>query len=241
MTADGKKTAAVVLAAGSGKRMGTSVHKQYLLIKGKPVIYYTLRAFELSEVDEIILVTGADEIDYCSREIVEKYNFQKVRAVIAGGKERYDSVYEGLKALSDCDYVLIHDGARPMISAEDIEKSMQMVEQEDACVLATPVKDTIKIVKKGYVTDTPDRDTLWAMQTPQSFSTELLRNAYILLETKQKKEKIVPNITDDAMIVEYMTGHKIRIIPGNYANIKITTPEDLAIAEMFLKKKKNNG
>lgn len=99
MTADGKKTAAVVLAAGSGKRMGTSVHKQYLLIKGKPVIYYTLRAFELSEVDEIILVTGADEIDYCSREIVEKYNFQKVRAVIAGGKERYDSVYEGLKGI----------------------------------------------------------------------------------------------------------------------------------------------
>lgn len=126
MTADGKKTAAVVLAAGSGKRMGTSVHKQYLLIKGKPVIYYTLRAFELSEVDEIILVTGADEIDYCSREIVEKYNFQKVRAVIAGGKERYDSVYEGLKALSDCDYVLIHDGARPLISSVLINTEYQL-------------------------------------------------------------------------------------------------------------------
>ena len=128
-----------------------------------------------------------------------------------------------------------------MIGTEDIEKSMQMVEQEEACVLATPVKDTIKVVTKGYVTDTPDRDTLWAMQTPQSFSTELLRNAYIQLETKQKKGEKVPNITDDAMIVEYMTGHKIRIIPGNYANIKITTPEDLAITEMFLKKMKNNG
>ena len=158
MTADGKKTAAVVLAAGSGKRMGTSVHKQYLLIKGKPVIYYTLRAFELSEVDEIILVTGADEIDYCSREIVEKYNFQKVRAVIAGGKERYDSVYEGLKALSDCDYVLIHDGARPLISSVLINANISCVQEKEACITAVPAKDTIKVVdNKGYVADTPER------------------------------------------------------------------------------------
>lgn len=109
MTADGKRTAAVVLAAGSGKRMGTAVHKQYLLIKGRPVIYYTLQAFEDSEVDEVILVTGADEVDYCRKEIVEAYRFKKVRDVVAGGKERYDSVYEGLKALSGCDYVLIHE------------------------------------------------------------------------------------------------------------------------------------
>ena len=155
MTAVGKKTAAVVLAAGSGKRMGTSVHKQYLLIKGKPVIYYTLRAFELSEVDEIILVTGADEIDYCSREIVEKYNFQKVRAVIAGGKERYDSVYEGLKALSDCDYVLIHDGARPLISSVLINANISCVQEKEACITAVPAKDTIKVAdNKGYVSDT---------------------------------------------------------------------------------------
>ena len=196
---------------------------------------------QVEVVDDVILVTGAEDVAFCTENIVQKYHLTKVKDVVPGGAERYLSVLEGLKKAQNADYVLIHDGARPMISAEDIEKSMQMVEQEDACVLATPVKDTIKIVKKGYVTDTPDRDTLWAMQTPQSFSTELLRNAYIQLETKQKKEKIVPNITDDAMIVEYMTGHKIRIIPGNYANIKITTPEDLAIAEMFLKKKKNNG
>ena len=237
-----ERNTAIVLAAGQGKRMHSKVQKQFLEIQGYPVLYYSLRCFQESPlIQDIILVTGEESISYCKEEIVQKYGFTKVSAVIPGGKERYDSVYAGLCACKDCRYVLIHDGARPMISAEDIEKSMQMVEQEDACVLATPVKDTIKIVKKGYVTDTPDRDTLWAMQTPQSFSTELLRNAYIQLETKQKKEKIVPNITDDAMIVEYMTGHKIRIIPGNYANIKITTPEDLAIAEMFLKKKKNNG
>lgn len=236
-----EKIAAIVLAAGEGKRMGSGIPKQYMLIKSRPLVYYALKAFEESAVDEVILVTGEDEIDYCKEYIVDRYHFNKVTKIVPGGWERYASVYFGLEAIEDADYVLIHDGARPMISAEDIEKSMQMVEQEDACVLATPVKDTIKIVKKGYVTDTPDRDTLWAMQTPQSFSTELLRNAYIQLETKQKKEKNVPNITDDAMIVEYMTGHKIRIIPGNYANIKITTPEDLTIAEMFLKKMKNNG
>ena len=199
--------------------MHSDIPKQYMDMQGYPVIYYALKAFEESQVDDIILVTGAEDVAFCTKDIV----------------------LEGLKKAQNADYVLIHDGARPMIGTEDIEKSMQMVEQEDACVLATPVKDTIKVVTKGYVTDTPDRDTLWAMQTPQSFSTELLRNAYIRLETKQKKGEKVPNITDDAMIVEYMTGHKIRIIPGNYANIKITTPEDLAIAEMFLKKMKNNG
>ena len=164
MTADGKKTAAVVLAAGSGKRMGTSVHKQYLLIKDKPVIYYTLRAFELSEVDEIILVTGADEIDYCSREIVEKYNFQKVRAVIAGGKERYDSVWNGLKAIRDGmageeakeGYVYIHDGARPFVDEQIIKRGYACVKANRACVAGVPSKDTVKIVDENqFAVNTP--------------------------------------------------------------------------------------
>lgn len=236
-----KHFTAIVLSAGKGNRMHSDIPKQYMDMQGYPVIYYALKAFEESKVDDIILVTGAEDVAFCTKDIVQKYHFTKVKDVVPGGAERYLSVLEGLKKAQNADYVLIHDGARPMIGTEDIEKSMQMVEQEEACVLATPVKDTIKVVTKGYVTDTPDRDTLWAMQTPQSFSTELLRNAYIQLETKQKKGEKVPNITDDAMIVEYMTGHKIRIIPGNYANIKITTPEDLVIAEMFLKKMKNNG
>lgn len=236
-----KHFTAIVLSAGKGNRMHSDIPKQYMDMQGYPVIYYALKAFEESKVDDIILVTGAEDVVFCTKDIVQKYHFTKVKEVVPGGAERYLSVREGLKRAQNADYVLIHDGARPMIGIEDIEKSMQMVEQEDACALATPVKDTIKIVTGGYVTDTPDRNTLWAMQTPQSFSTELLRNAYIQLEAKQKKGEKVPNITDDAMIVECMTGHKIRIIPGNYANIKITTQEDLAITEMFLKKMKNNG
>ena len=233
MTADGKKTAAVVLAAGSGKRMGTSVHKQYLLIKGKPVIYYTLRAFELSEVDEIILVTGADEIDYCSREIVEKYNFQKVRAVIAGGKERYDSVYEGLKALSDCDYVLIHDGARPLISSVLINANISCVQEKEACITAVPAKDTIKVVdNKGYVADTLERSKLWQIQTPQSFEYELIMDAY----EKMIKDSARGNITDDAMVVEKYTSVRVKLTQSSYKNIKITTPDDIIIAESFIKK-----
>jgi len=232
MTADGKKTAAVVLAAGSGKRMGTSVHKQYLLIKGKPVIYYTLRAFELSEVDEIILVTGADEIDYCSREIVEKYNFQKVRAVIAGGKERYDSVYEGLKALSDCDYVLIHDGARPLISSALINANISCVQEKEACITAVPVKDTIKVVdNKGYVADTPERSKLWQIQTPQVFEAGLIKEAYERLYN----DTTAGNITDDAMVVEHYMDRTVKMTMADYKNIKVTTPEDMDIARIFLK------
>ena len=224
MTADGKRTAAVVLAAGSGKRMGTAVHKQYLLIKDRPVIYYTLRAFEDSEVDEVILVTGADEVDYCRKEIVEAYRFKKVCDVVAGGKERYDSVYEGLKALSGCDYVLIHDGARPLISRTLINANINCVQETKACITAVPAKDTIKVA------DAPDRSRLWQIQTPQSFSYALVLEAY-----RKREEAMDGTMTDDAMVVEKYTSHPIRLLKGDYRNIKITTPEDLVVAEAFLK------
>lgn len=232
MMADKKKTAAIVLAAGSGKRMGTAVHKQYLLIKDKPVLYYTLRAFEDSEVDDIVLVTGADEIDYCCRNIVEQYRFTKVCAVIAGGKERYDSVYEGLKALtgSGCEYVLIHDGARPLISVEMINANIDCVINEEACITAVPVKDTIKVSDAhGYVADTPKRSSLWQIQTPQSFLYTLVLEAY-----QKRAEAMDETVTDDAMVVEKYTSHPVRLLKGDYRNIKITTPEDLLIAEAFL-------
>ena len=230
MTADGKRTAAVVLAAGSGKRMGTAVHKQYLLIKDRPVIYYTLQAFEDSEVDEVILVTGADEVDYCRKEIVEAYRFKKVRDVVAGGKERYDSVYEGLKALSGCDYVLIHDGARPLISRTLINANINCVQETKACITAVPAKDTIKVAdNKGYVADTPDRSKLWQIQTPQTFSYALVSEAY-----RKRAEAGDTTVTDDAMVVEKYADHSIYLLKGDYRNIKITTPEDLVIAEAFL-------
>ena len=158
-----KKNVAVVLAAGQGKRMNSKVQKQFLLIKEKPVLYYTLNAFETSPlISEIVLVTGKDEIEYCQKEIVEKYGFKKVSKVVAGGKERYHSVHEGIKAIEMADYVFIHDGARPFVDAAMIERACFAVEQYKACVVGMPVKDTIKIADaEGYAAQTPDRRLVW--------------------------------------------------------------------------------
>ena len=231
-----KRYTAIVLAAGSGRRMQSDTPKQFMELCGHPLVYYSLYAFEKSPVDDIILVTGKDDVSYCRKEIVEACDFKKVRAVIPGGKERYLSVYEGLKAAAGTDYVLIHDGARPMIDETEIRLSMRAVEEEHACVIGVPVKDTIKVGNaKHYAVDTPDRSSLWAVQTPQSFSYELLMDAY---EKMWQAAESGERITDDAMIVERFTGHKVRLVQGKYENIKVTTPEDLLIAEAFLKKAK---
>lgn len=224
------KYTAIVLAAGSGKRMNTAVHKQYLDIKGKPVLYYALHAFEQSSVDEIVLVVGKGETDYCRQEIVEKYGLKKVKKIVEGGKERYHSVYEGLKAADHPDYVLIHDGARPFILKKTIEQTMQEVKKYQACVVAVPVKDTVKIAdEEGYAKETPERKYVWAVQTPQVFSYPMIYDAY---EKALQQEDT--SITDDAMVLEKVTGRKVRLIEGSYRNIKITTPEDLLIAECYL-------
>lgn len=225
-----EKYVAVVLAGGSGKRMNASVHKQYLLIKEKPVLYYSLKAFEESAVDEIVLVVGAGELDYCRQEIVEKYGFKKVKAIVTGGKERYHSVFEGLKAIQDADYVLIHDGARPFVDDEIIQRTMLSVKEYQACVVGMPVKDTIKIAdEKQYAKETPERKYVWMVQTPQAFSYSMIYDAY---ERMLQNENTA--ITDDAMVLESMTSHRVRLIEGSYRNIKITTPEDLIIAEAYL-------
>jgi 2-C-methyl-D-erythritol 4-phosphate cytidylyltransferase len=234
------RCAAIVLSAGTGSRMKSSIPKQYLPINGKPVIYYSLKAFEESEVDEIVLVAGAEDIGFCQTEIVEKYGFQKIKQIVPGGKERYDSVYQGIQALHDADYVLIHDGARPMLTNEIITRSIACVKKENACVVGMPVKDTIKIVgDNAYAAATPDRSSLWLVQTPQSFSLGLIRNAYAILQRRQSAGEAVPAITDDAMLVEQMTGARVKLIEGSYQNIKITTPEDLDVAELFLRRVQN--
>lgn len=226
-----KKYTAVVLAAGAGKRMNTKVHKQYLEVAGKPLLYYTLKAFEESRVDDIVLVTGAGEEEYCRREIVEKYGFHKIKAVVPGGKERYHSVYQGLLAAEGADYVLIHDGARPLVEQEVIERCMESVEKYQACVVGMPVKDTIKIVdREQFAKETPDRSTLWQVQTPQTFSYGLIREAYCKM--LQQEDSV---ITDDAMVVERMTSVPVKLIEGSYRNIKITTPEDLLLMEAYLR------
>lgn len=225
-----KKNVAIVLAAGQGKRMQSKVQKQFLLIKDKPVLYYTLNAFERSHViSEIILVTGKDEIEYCQQEIVEKYGFTKVCKIVAGGKERYHSVHEGIQAIDEADYVFIHDGARPFVTNEIIERAYATVKEDNACVVAMPVKDTIKIAdENGFAVQTPDRKRVWQMQTPQTFEYHLIKNAYEKLMIEEPE-----GITDDAMVVETMTDHRVKLVEGSYQNIKITTPEDLDIATVF--------
>ena len=226
-----KRHAAIVLAAGKGSRMKCDVPKQYLSLKGKPVLYYALKAFEESFIDEIVLVTGVGQEEYCQKEIVEHYGFQKVSHVIAGGKERYDSVYAGLLCCQDTDYVYIHDGARPFVTEEMIQRGYEAVKRTNACVMGMPSKDTVKLADpSGYIKETPDRKIVWNIQTPQIFSYDLIRGAY---ESIRKKD--MTGVTDDAMVVEQETGTKILLVEGSYQNIKITTPEDLAIAEAFLR------
>lgn len=228
-----ERIAAIVLAAGAGKRMNSTVHKQYMALAGKPVLSYALKTFEESEVTDIILVVGAGEIEYCRKEIVEKFSIGKVRAIVEGGRERYHSVYAGLRAAEKADYVLIHDGARPFVTMDMISRSMDCVRKGQSCVVGMPVKDTIKVVgEDGVAKETPERSTLWQIQTPQTFSYSLIKSAY---------EKVIASddstVTDDAMVLEKAIGQSVKVIEGSYRNLKITTPEDLIVAEAYLKAK----
>lgn len=205
------RNTAIVLAAGQGKRMHSKIQKQFMELDGMPVLCYSLRCFQESPlIRDVILVTGEEYVFWCKEEIVEKYGFTKVSAVVSGGKERYDSVYEGLRACKDTEYVLIHDGAS---------------------VTGMPSKDTVKIADEdGNVSETPDRSSVWIVQTPQIFQYPLIYGAYTSIRQKE-----MTGITDDAMVAEHETGVKIRFSEGSYRNIKITTPEDLVVAEAFLK------
>lgn len=228
-----EKCTAIVLAAGQGKRMHSKIQKQFLAVKNHPVLYYSLKCFQESPlIQDIIVVTGEDVLSYCKDEIVEKYAFTKVKKIIPGGKERYDSVYAGLLACEDCDYVFIHDGARPFITEEILERGLEGVKETGACVIGMPSKDTVKLSDGGFVKETPKRSNVWTIQTPQIFSYPLIRGAH---ESIRKKD--MSAITDDAMVVEQETGTRIRLAEGSYRNIKITTPEDLAVAEAFLNTK----
>lgn len=247
------KTVAIVLAGGSGKRMGTTTPKQYLMLKEKPILYYSLKAFEDSNVDEIILVTSDNDITFCISEIINKYDLKKVISVVAGGSERYLSVYNGLKAIKEADYVLIHDGARPFITTEIIERSIVDVIQYKACIVGVPTKDTVKIINSdNVVVSTPARNNVWNIQTPQSFSYELIYNAYeeimkkLYAEPNNLNEIVTEysccnmdstkdiNITDDAMVVEMSCSHPIHVTFGSYTNIKITTIDDLKLGEVLV-------
>lgn len=221
---------AVVVAAGRGTRMNRDINKQYIEILGKPMLARTLEVFEnCSAINELIVVSNTDEIIYCKQNIIDRYEFNKVKAIVAGGVTRQQSVYNGLREVSpDTAIVAIHDGARPFADDECIIASIEAAAEYGASGVAVPVKDTIKVVdSEGFVVDTPNRSNLWAIQTPQTFKYPLV------MEAHRKALENNFSATDDAMLVERM-GVKLKIVQGSYINIKITTPEDIAMAEAIL-------
>ena len=219
---------AIVLAGGRGKRMNYHKSKQFIEIKGKPVLAYTLEKFiDNKSIDEVILVLPEDEVDYCQKEVLQKYCL-KVDRIVFGGKERQDSVFNALEAMEKADIVLIHDGARPFISERIIDEGIKYAKAYGASAPGVIPKDTIKIKNNDNLSiDTPDRNTLVAVQTPQCFKYDEIYQCH----KKVKKENIA--VTDDTSVVE-MYGHKVYLYEGDYINIKITTPEDLILAERLI-------
>lgn len=217
-------TTAIILAAGRGRRMGGSVPKQFLEIQGMPILVRTLRVFsESPEIDEILLVTSADYISYCREEIVKKWKIQKVRAVIEGGKERWNSVWNALLLCENSDYVMIQDGARPFVTEDILKRTDEAMRKYGACAVGMPSKDTIKICdEEGFAVSTPERKYTWTIQTPQAFSCSIIRRANEIMQKRGME-----GVTDDAMIVEASGIAKVKLVEGSYGNIKITTPEDL--------------
>ena len=220
----------VIVAAGTGSRMNMGINKQFIKLEGKEIIAYTIEKFyNNSNIEDIVVVVKEDESEFFNKEILDKYNFKNVK-IAYGGKERQDSVYNGLKLLDEkCDVVLIHDGARPFVSDKIIDKSIEEAKEHKAIVVGVPVKDTIKVIDNDKnIVDTPNRSVLWAVQTPQTFDYNILIDAY----KDAFKNKFYG--TDDAMLVERI-GYKVKMLEGSYNNIKITTQEDLNVGSQILR------
>lgn len=227
--ADGK-VGAVICAAGVSTRMNSKMSKQLIPLRGRPLIAHTLSEFEKStRISEVVLVVNRGVIDYYKQNVVERYHFKKVRRVVGGGVNRQDSVYSGLLALSPyIEIVSIHDGARPLVTSELIDKTVELLGDKNGIVLAIPAQDTIKIVgEDGIVVETPKRSSLWAVQTPQVFPLKLIKEAI----ERANEEGFVG--TDDASLMERL-GYKVHIVLGTKENMKITTPIDLTIAEVIM-------
>ena len=221
---------AVIVAAGKGKRMGTDISKQFLPLGGKEILTHTIEKFEMAErIRDIVLVTGEDALQDV-KEMTKEYGWQKVVSVVAGGKERQNSVWNGLQAVSDdTEIVLIHDGVRPFVTEDILNLSIETAVEMGACVAGVPAKDTIKVCNQDNIAvATPDRSTLWQIQTPQTFQKDLILKAY----EQANAEDFIG--TDDASMAEH-SGYAVKVIMGSYRNIKITTKEDMIIGEAFLK------
>jgi 2-C-methyl-D-erythritol 4-phosphate cytidylyltransferase len=222
---------ALIVSAGKGHRFIEGKKKQFHLLAEKPILAHTLDKFEACPlIHSILLVVGEEDMDYCLEEIIEKYQYKKISQIVPGGKRRQDSVKNGIEFLSkDTEIVVIHDGVRPFVTKEMIEDSIRSAIRFGAVVLAMPVKETIKMAQPdGTVLKTLDRESLWQIQTPQAFRVNVIKEAY----HKATEDGFVG--TDDASLVERL-GVKVHILPGSYTNIKITTPEDLILANLFTK------
>ncbi len=223
------KTAAIIAAAGIGKRMGAGKPKQYLELAGRPIICHTLDRFVEADIDEIVIVVEPDKEAEFKTEIVDQFGFPGDWLIVAGGDVRQRSVYNGLKATSEVDVVMIHDGVRPFVTKSQIEQLAQAALDKGGCILASPIKETVKRVDaEGLIKETVDRSDLWGAQTPQAFKRSLLMKA---MESAFKDDFMG---TDEASIVERL-GEKVSIVEGDSRNIKITTPSDLIVAEAILK------
>jgi 2-C-methyl-D-erythritol 4-phosphate cytidylyltransferase len=226
------KTVAIIPAGGSGKRMQGRLPKQYLSVGGTPILVHTLSVFQLSpDIDEIVLVVLEEDIQMVRQMIAESRGISKVRHVLAGGEQRQDSVRNGLAVIGDdVEIVLIHDAVRPFVSGDLIHLAVREAEKHGAVTVGMPVKDTIKRVdQNGGVLETLDRQVLWMTQTPQAFKRSIIQEAY------RKADEDQFYGTDDASLVERM-GFRVEMIAASYANIKITTPEDLLMAEFLIKR-----
>jgi 2-C-methyl-D-erythritol 4-phosphate cytidylyltransferase len=219
------KVGAIIVAAGTSSRMG-GIDKVFARLGDEPMLVKIITVFQnCPSVDEIVVVLARKSLGQ-GRKLIKEYKWPKVAAVCPGGLRRQDSVREGLKRLSGCDWVVIHDGARPCIDTDIIERGLSVARESGAAIAAVPVKATIKVVsRRRFVQQTPARQNLWAAQTPQIFRYDLIVEAYHQVKTE---------VTDDAALVEQL-GHKVEVYMGSYQNIKVTTPEDLAIAQVFLK------
>ncbi len=226
------RVTAVITAAGKGTRMHSNINKQYMEIGGVPVLARTITVFQQCEViDDIIVVVNEEDINYCRKAIVDQYNLSKVRSLVSGGAERQNSVYKGLCAAgADCGIVLIHDGARPFVTEKNVVDCIEGARIHRACGIGVRLKDTVKISDEyGFVASTPDRSTLWSIQTPQGFQFTVIKKAH------EEAVKADYTGTDDMVLVERQ-GIPVKIIEGSYQNIKITTPEDIVIGESILSK-----
>ncbi len=228
------RVTALIPAAGMGKRMAAGINKQYLNLGGKPILAHTLDVFEkASFVDDIFVIVPEDEIQYCRENVIKSHGFAKVRRIVAGGRERQQSVFNGIKAaegLDADDIVIVHDGVRPFVPVDAVRRSVDVARLHDGALVAVPSKDTVKITAEGVVVDTPGRENIWLAQTPQTFRYGVIREAYLRAENEGFLG------TDDSSLVERL-GKRVHIVMGDYRNIKITTPEDMLLAEAFLKER----